>query len=96
VFHQKQLSHPVALSAAYNFFRNRQRPDLLCAVPECEPVPGFLVTEGWSFEYSLRECQATPPGFDERAANEGARFNGFYLFQIIPQRRAVGSDVTRI
>jgi hypothetical protein len=87
VFHQKQLSHPVALGATYNLFRNRQRPDLLCAVPECTPVPRFLVNEEWSFENPLRDTQATPPGFNAKAANEGARLNGFYLFQMIPRHR---------
>jgi len=66
----------------YNLFRNRQRPELLCAVPEDRPVPGFIGPGGWRFERALRPSDMSPAGFEERPAQAGVRFNGFYLFQI--------------
>jgi hypothetical protein len=75
-------ARPDARDCAYNLFRNKQRPALLCAVPEDRPVPGFLDPEQWAFECVLRPWDARPPGFHDRAAYAGVRFNGFYLFQV--------------
>ena len=75
-----------ARDCTYNLFGNRQRPDLLCAVPEDRPVPGFLVPGDWRFERALRPLDLNPPGFEERAAQAGVRFNGFYLFQLTDWR----------
>ncbi|MCC2652862.1 MAG: hypothetical protein K0R61_1157 [Microvirga sp.] len=66
----------------YNLFRNRQRPELLCAVPEHRPVPSFLAPKDWMFERPLHVAEPEPAGFDDRAATVGVRFNGFDLFQI--------------
>jgi hypothetical protein len=71
-----------ARDCTYNLFRNRQRPELLCAVPEDRPVPGFVVPGDWRFERALRPSDMGPPGFEDRAAQAGVRFNGFYLFQL--------------
>ncbi len=65
---------------AYNLFRNRQRPEIICAVPEVRPVPPFIDPEQWTFVQPLRPLEAPPPGFDGKAAHAGVRFNGFYLF----------------
>ncbi len=73
---------PSARECTYNLFRNRQRPDLLCAVPEHRPVPSFLVPQDWMFERPLRVAEPAPTGFEDRAATVGVRFNGFYLFQV--------------
>jgi PAS domain-containing protein len=76
---------PVTLDVrdcAYNLFRNKQRPEILCAAPEDCPVPGFISSEQWVYEGSLRPQDARPPGFEDRAASVGVRFNGFYLFQV--------------
>jgi hypothetical protein len=70
----------------YNLFRNRRRPDLICAVPEDRPVPGFVASDEWWFERSLRPLDMSPAGFEGRAAQAGVRFNGFYLFQITDAR----------
>jgi len=35
---------------AYNLFRNKQRPEIVCAVPEVRPVPHFIDLEQWTFE----------------------------------------------
>jgi hypothetical protein len=67
---------------AYNLFRNRQRPDLLCAVPSDHVVPRFLNEERWLFDRSIDRSEAPPPGFCDRAASTGVRFSGFYLFQL--------------
>jgi hypothetical protein len=66
---------------AYNLFRNRQQPEILCAVPEDRPLPGFLRSEHWTYERPLRSRDVRPSGFHARAAYAGVRFNGFYLFQ---------------
>ncbi len=68
-------------NCAYNLFRNRQQPELLCAVPEDRPVPSFLRWEQWTYERPLRPLDHKPAGFHSRAAHAGVRFNGFYLFQ---------------
>jgi hypothetical protein len=77
----------VKLDCAYNVFRNRERPEILCAVPEDGSVPSFLNAQAWSFECKLDRSTAAPPGFHERAARIGVRFNGFYLFQITASER---------
>lgn len=73
---------PILRECAYNFFRNNQRPKLFCAVPEDHPIPSFIGAEAWSFERVLRSQDVAPPGFHDRAARAGVRYNGFYLFQI--------------
>jgi len=73
---------PKERDCAYNLFRNKQRPELRCAVPEDRPVPHFLSIEQWAFERVLRPSDPPPPGFHARGAHAGARFNGFYLFQL--------------
>jgi hypothetical protein len=80
-----------ARDCTYNLFRNRQRPELLCAVPENRPVPGFVVPGDWRFERALRPSDMGPPGFEDRAAQVGVRFNGFYLFQITDTRRGMAA-----
>lgn len=64
----------------YNLFRNTQRPELLCAVPEDRPIPAFVVAGEWSFFCPLRSSNDAPRGFNHRAAGVGVRFNGYYLF----------------
>nr|WP_084731864.1 hypothetical protein [Microvirga vignae] len=70
----------------YNLFRNKQRPELRCAVPEDRPVPHFLGPEQWAFERALRPSDPLPLGFHRRAAYAGVRFNGYYLFQLTDTR----------
>lgn len=91
------MSNPLLVSASpparectYNLFRNRLRPELLCAVPEHRSVPSFLALEDWTFEQPLHAAEPAPAGFEERAATVGVRFNGFYLFQVTssPSRMA--------
>jgi hypothetical protein len=81
---------PPARECTYNLFRNRQRPELLCAVPEHCPVPSFLAPKDWTFERPLHAAEPAPAGFEDRAATVGVRFNGFYLFQVTasPSRMA--------
>jgi hypothetical protein len=70
-------------TCTYNLFRNRQRPQLVCAVPEDRPVPGFVLAEGWLFDRALHPFDAPPRGFHARAASMGVRLSGFYLFHIL-------------
>ena len=81
VIHGLPPAHLEPQDCAYNLFRNRQRPEILCAVPEDRPLPGFLRSEQWTYERPLRSWEARPRGFHGRAAHAGVRFNGFYLFQ---------------
>jgi hypothetical protein len=75
-------ARPEASDCAYNLFRNKQRPEILCAVPEDRPLPSFIGSEQWMYEGSLRHQEVRPSGFNDRAAKVGVRFNGFYLFYV--------------
>ena len=66
----------------YNVFQHRTKPELFCAVPVDQPVPAFIMWEQWAFHQSLHPADPCPPGFRPQAAQDGARFNGFYLFQV--------------
>ena len=66
---------------AFNLFRHKLKPDLLCAVPEDYPVPAFLDASAWAFAGKVSEPTTIPLGFKSKAAEAGVRFNGFYLFQ---------------
>jgi PAS domain-containing protein len=69
-------------NSAYNLFRNKQRPEILCAVPEDRPIPRFVDREQWTYAGSLQPQEHRPSGFHDRAASAGVQFNGFYLFQV--------------
>ena len=74
----------------YNLFRREGENHLVCAVPEDCAIPGFIDGPAWEFDTKLTGATPTPTGFDPRAAADGARFHGFYLFQrfIGPRERA--------
>jgi hypothetical protein len=79
--HESAQARPKEPVCAYNLFRNKQRPEILCAVLEDYPVPSFLGPEQWAFHQALRSADARQPGFNDKAAYAGVRFNDFYLFQ---------------
>ena len=80
--------HPSAtVMPAYNLFRYRSAPDLLCAVPEERPVPSFLDGRIWTYAGSLQGSDLPPSGFLHAEAEVGARLNGFYLFEAIGRSR---------
>jgi hypothetical protein len=68
---------------AYNLFRRKRKQDFYCAVPEDRAVPAFLHADNWEFDRRVEETAGAPFGFDARAAQEGSRFIGFYLFQAV-------------
>ena len=72
----------------YNVFQHRTKPELFCAVPVDQPVPAFIMWEQWAFNQSLHPADPCPSGFRPQAAQDGARFNGFYLFQVTRQHPA--------
>jgi PAS domain-containing protein len=80
--HSLASAKPEASDWAYNLFRNKQRPEILCAVPEEYPIPSFIESEQWAYVGTLRPGDPQPPGFGNRAATTGVRFNGFYLFYV--------------
>jgi hypothetical protein len=86
----------VKRECTYHLFRNRQRPQLICAVAAGRPLPGFLLPEQWLREGSLGPSGIAPPGFRERAAAAGIRLNGFYLFQGLHTGREFGQTRTTI
>ena len=65
----------------YNLFRRKWACHLVCAVAEDCTVPSFIGADRWEFVGKVREPDSYPVGFDTRAAAEGSRFQGFYLFQ---------------
>ena len=77
---------------AYNLFRHRDKPHLLCAVPEDCEVPRFIAERAWRFGGKVTEAAAAPIGFDVLAVRQGVRLNGFYLFQdfTLKSRRQFG------
>ncbi|NBJ13608.1 hypothetical protein [Microvirga arsenatis] len=81
----------LARDCTYNLFRNKQRSALLCAVPVYRPVPTFLSPEQWIFERPLQASDYGPPGFEDRAASVGVRFNGFYLFQVTASQNKIAA-----
>ena len=72
---------------AFNLFRHKLKPDLVYAVPEDYPVPGFIDGSTWAFAGKISEPTTIPLGFKSKAAEAGVRFNGFYLFQVSPIER---------
>jgi len=68
---------------AYNLFRQADRAELICAVPEVRPVPAFITGPEWNFAGRVRNCANGSSGFNRRAAEESVLYNGFYLFQLI-------------
>jgi hypothetical protein len=70
-----------AAHPAYNLFRRRQEPDVLCAVPEDRPVPSFINANGWEFAGKADEPATLPLGFNQKAARVSVRCHGFYLFE---------------
>ena len=67
----------------YNLFRHRDRPELICAVPEDAPVPAFIIGPPWELAGGIDDATVSSVAFDREAAGMGARYNGFYLFQLI-------------
>jgi hypothetical protein len=76
---------------SYNLFRNREFPELVCAVPEDCPVPKFISPEQWTYEHALRAAETRPRGFHDKGAETAVRFNGFYLFYALAASPAVQS-----
>jgi hypothetical protein len=74
---------PATVTPAYNLFRYRSAPDLLCAVPEERPVPSFLDGRVWAYAGTLQGTDPPPSGFLRTEAEVGAWLNGFYLFEAI-------------
>ncbi|WP_372424650.1 hypothetical protein [Salinarimonas chemoclinalis] len=68
-------------SARFNVFMRRDAQELRCAVPEDRAVPAFIVAQDWAFVGRLDGETPAPRGFDTRAADVLARWNGFYLFE---------------
>ncbi|WP_245259024.1 hypothetical protein [Salinarimonas rosea] len=77
-----------APSARFNVFMRRDAQELRCAVPEDRAVPAFIDARDWAFVGRLDGETPVPHGFDTRAADVLARWNGFYLFEAWERRGA--------
>lgn len=90
---QDRSASPALGSAKYcpvfNLFRHKLTPDLLCAVPQDYPVPGFLHASTWSFAGAVGEAAYALAELNWTAAMAGVRLTGFYLFQSCPAQRRV-------
>jgi hypothetical protein len=83
----RRSAHP-PVREAYNLFRRRSEPDLVCAVPEDRAVPQFVTAGDWEFG---GKTSGTPMGdFDLQAARASVRFNGFYLYHAYMTRMQTG------
>jgi len=60
----------------YNLFRHKAQPELRCAVPEDQPVPGFVTGELWDFWGTL-------DGISRLGFSRGTRPRAFYMFHVI-------------
>ena len=78
---------PVGVRPAYNLFRRTRSADLLCAVPEDDPVPAFINGQGWAFAGKLSEPSAAPHGFEWMGAGAVVPLTGFYLFTAFGARQ---------
>lgn len=83
--HKKDAERPTLSEHRYrpalNLFRHKLTSNLLCAVPEDYPVPGFLDASTWEFAGKMSERSTTLPDFNDKAAQASIRHNGFYLFE---------------
>jgi PAS domain-containing protein len=93
---QQASARPEASDCAYNLFRNKQRPEIICAVPEDRLIPSFVGPTEWTYEGSLRPQDARPSGFHDKAASAGVRFNGFHLFQVTAVHEQAGAKGQRL
>ncbi|KAA2238159.1 adenylosuccinate synthetase [Salinarimonas soli] len=80
-------AHP-PVREAYNLFRRRSEPDLVCAVPEDRTVPEFVTASDW--EFGGKTTGAPMGDFDLQAARASVRFNGFYLYHAYLSRMQAG------
>ena len=86
---------PTTVTPAYNLFRYRSAPDLLCAVPEERPIPSFLDGSVWTYAGALRDGDVPPAGFLRAEADLAARLNGFYLVHTAGRRAGGAATAAR-
>jgi len=77
---------------AYNLFRHKLTPDLLCAVPQDCPVPGFIEGSAWALAGTSSETTLASAGLDWEAAAASVRRSGFVMFQSsLPESREIST-----
>ncbi len=92
LIHETAPAQQATRECAYNLLQNNERAELFCAVPEDRPIPSLIVAQAWTFERILRPHDVAPPGFSERGAKAGVRYNGFYLFHATAPVRPINSS----
>lgn len=65
----------------YVLFRQRNIPSRFCAVPAGEAAPAFIDAQAWAFAGLHIPDQATSDQFDEAAARQACREQGFYIYR---------------
>jgi hypothetical protein len=85
--------HPVDRAASacelrYNLFRAKWHSRLCCAVPEDQPVPGFITGESWDFGGTWGGVLPRPA--NAAVVESGVCLNGCHLLQVAgaPERLA--------
>lgn len=73
--------------SAYNLFRKEGCAAFYCAVPEDRVLPSFVRGPVWVFSGRVEDGGAHPLAFDMKAAETGARFNGFHLLPCFEAER---------
>src|SRR3954447_15674348 len=77
---------------AFNLFRRKREPDLLCAVPQDCPVPGFVEASAWAFAGMVSERTPAPAGLDWELAAASVRRSGFWMFESsLPEPREIST-----
>ena len=76
----------------YNLFRHKLTPNLLCAVPQDCPVPGFIEGSTWAFAGTISERTLASAGLDWEIAAKSVRRCGFCMFESsLPEPREISA-----
>ena len=70
-----------SIQQQWNMFQRRDE-GIWCAVPVNAAVPQFLFSGAWDYR-NLHPNQQAIPGYHRGVAEQSARINGFYLFQLV-------------
>ncbi|GGE52479.1 hypothetical protein GCM10007276_31880 [Agaricicola taiwanensis] len=66
-----------------NLFCRADLPELVCAVPEDQPLPAFITTPAWGFVGRIAESKVHALSAHRPTTEPSTKLNGFYLFQLI-------------
>jgi hypothetical protein len=64
----------------FTIFRRVTQPNVMCAVPSNEPVPGFVCAPDWEYVTTSMPDRPRPEGFNDGLARFSTELQGYYLF----------------